>query len=138
MLCDACPLYRAIVIQNKHLRQLYAKPQPTLPEVLHVLDHCPKHLDRSYVDVVPQLEHILPNSRNLDYLELNQLISMAPYILIPSFPSVQKTLSTKAGQHVRSVLVDVGANNFYGCVTYKSLFPLFTLSVYEPVCTIEN
>jgi len=106
------PIHRAVVIQNKHLRQLYTESQPTLPEVIHVLEHCPKYLDRSYTDVVAQLEHILPNSRNIDFLELNQRISMAPYILLPSLPSVQKTLRTR--KLLRSVLIDVGANNFYG------------------------
>ena len=117
-LCRDCPLFRAIVAQNMHLRNLYRAAPESGPPIApsNKLKTCPTHLSTTYREEVLQLEEILPNSRNLDFVELNQLISMAPYIILPSLPSFSRRF--KDGDDNwglrRVILVDVGANNFYG------------------------
>ena len=112
LMCKTCTLYRAIVNHNFHLRRLYSLPPPSEPDIdpSYQIGSCPNNIDSSFKVEVAKLEHILPNSRNLDFTELGQLISMTPYIVLPSIPSFKEKMKRPR----RTILVDAGPNQFYG------------------------
>ena len=119
LLCTECPLFRAIVAQNKHLRKMSMTLPVSDPPIASTnAFECPQFMSSSYEKETSLLEEIFPHSRNLDFVELKQLVSMAPYVILPSLNSFSRQVAG-GGQahHRRSILVDVGANNFYGCET---------------------
>lgn len=111
LICEECTLYRAIVKHNFHLRRLYSAQQPVEPPInpTYRIGSCPKNIDSTFKAEVDKLEHILPNCRNMDFVELGQMISMTPYIILPSIPSFKEKMKRPR----RTILVDVGPNQFY-------------------------
>ena len=112
LMCEGCILYRAIVNHNFHLQRMYPGENPLDIPVhpTHRLHSCPEHIDPTFKAEVAKLEWIMPNSRNLDFVELDQLISMTPYIVLPSLPSYKEKMTSPG----RRILIDAGPNNFYG------------------------
>merc|ERR1712194_286970 len=88
-------------------------------EYIHKLSSCPKHMDGSYKkEVTEGLEPIYYDSRNFDFHELDVLIGMAPYRVLPTFPSVQERT------YSRKILLDVGSNRFLG--SPKTMIDMYT------------
>lgn len=116
LLCRECPLFRAIVAQNIHLRKMYSSSRRYDPPIATPnLLKCPQFISPTNRKAASELEEIFPHSRNLDFVELQQLKSMTPYIVLPSLPSFARQVDDSGrAQFRRSILVDVGANDFYG------------------------
>ena len=94
-------------------------------------------MSSSYEKETSLLEEIFPHSRNLDFVELKQLVSMAPYVILPSLNSFSRQVAG-GGQahHRRSILVDVGANNSTGA----KLFGIICViqSIISRVAGVQN
>ena len=115
LLCEGCLLHRAILVHHGHLRRLYHEEQVLSPEIAdrYKLKKCPSlNMRKNYLSEVKSLEHLFPDSRNLDYHELDQVISMNPYIPLPSLLMHPK--EDPHGSPRRGILIDIGPNNFYG------------------------
>ena len=106
-------LHRAIKEYNQYLEAIISSsPADTHANApyKHKLTSCPEHMDKSYMKETQSLEHLYHNSRNADYNELGMKISMNPYRVLPTFPSVQQ----RSKEYKRKILLDVGANGFLG------------------------
>ena len=130
LLCSGCLLHRAILEHHRHLRRLYSEEQVLAPPIAdrNRLTECPQNLRRNYHHEVQNLERFFPDSRNLDFHELGQLISMNPCIPLPALladasdaDSTRGLLGTfRRGSTLnlkkprRNVLIDIGPNDFYG------------------------
>lgn len=100
------PLYESIKLYQSSLQKSIFDESIDDMGYRFRLKACPPFLDNEYINEVAEMEHILPNGRNLDHREFQSLISFNPYRSLMTFKSVQSRVYRKR------ILIDVGANGF--------------------------
>lgn len=119
-------LFKAIIQYDIILGRVSALETPGPLSDSYLLSSCPANLDKRYADITANsLEPIFGDSRNLAWHEMNLLVSLLPYKILPSFGSVR---SRKYG---RKILVDVGASYFHASSKYL-------LDMYSPFMKFDE
>lgn len=116
---------------------------------------CPKHLKLAEQpfrsDDIAKLEPLYPDGRNLFLRETGELISFVPYLPLPAIQAFHRSDSATYGvsatqpahhKRGRTVLVDVGANDFYASPKrlidmYAPHLPFTDVLLIEPAGRLE-
>lgn len=102
-----------------------------------LIQACPSHLSREYIDEIAVMEPILEIGRNLEYREMGKLISFFPYRHLLTFGSVRQR-----AQYQKRILLDVGANTFAASPKqlmdmYGAYLPFHQVIIIEPSSTFS-